>query len=432
VKSLVDPVVAASASVEDIEAVVGSWTAVFDDVFAAVVAPAFVRREPRLRARSFLLALASGLGRKNGWTVAEFAGESAPDGMQRLLNAAVWDADAVRDRLQLYLAGHLGDRSAVLVVDETGFAKKGVHSVGVQRQYSGTLGRVDNCQIGVFVAYVTGGGRLLVDRELYLPESWTADRDRCRGAGVGDDVQFATKPELARRMLARTLPRLPAPWVAGDETYGRDPTLRGWLEDHSVGYVLTVGCDQRVSTAAGRVRADDLAAGLPPSAWQRISCGPGSKGDRFYDWAWVELPATGDGQRSLLVRRSIRDGDRAYYLCWSPRPVPLAELVRVAGARWGVEECFQTGKTGTGLDDYQVRRYHAWYRHVTLSMVAHAWLAVTAGGSLPDADDGLDPTVAEPAGNRQTAKRGTRRLWTAPRAARNESGDSPCSQTRVL
>jgi SRSO17 transposase len=348
----------------------------FDDVFA-VIAGRFAQVQSRLRARGYLLGLLSQAERKNGWSIAEFAGDAGPEGMQRLLNFYRWDAGAVRDDLRGYVVDRLGDERAVLVVDETGFVKKGGRSAGVQRQYTGTTGKIDNCQVGVFVAYVSARGRALVDRELYLPESWTSDRARCAEAGIGGQIGFATKPELARRMLERaSAASIPFRWVSGDEVYGGNPALRAWLEGRGIGYVLAVACDQLVSTRAGRVRADVLAAKVAASAWQRYSAGDGAKGPRLYDWALI---GTDREEVQVLVRRSIGDGEQlAYFACHTPTPAPLAELVGVAGSRWAVEECFQAAKNETGLDHYQVRRYDAWYRHVTLSMLAHAFLAVLA------------------------------------------------------
>jgi SRSO17 transposase len=240
----------------------------------------------------------------------------------------------------------------------------------------------------VFCAYVTGRGRALVDRELYLPRSWTDDRDRCRQAGIPDQVQFATKPELARRMLERALDAgVPAAWVTADEAYGRDGKFRAWLEQRRAGYVVAVDSSQAVAGDAGASRADVLAAHAPDRAWKRRSCGDGSKGPRLFDWAAATLPADGTEpagwSRYLLARRSLAEnakGERelACYLCCAPAGTADEELIRVAGSRWAVEECFQTAKNETGLDQYQVRRYDAWYRHVTLAMLAHAYLAVTA------------------------------------------------------
>ncbi len=282
-----------------------AWRAGFDDVFARI-AGRFAQACSRKRARAYLLGLLSRSERKNGWTMAEFAGDATPDGMQRLLSFYSWSADDVRDDLRDYVTARIGDRAGVLICDETGFLKKGTKSAGVQRQYSGTAGRVENCQLGVFLAYaVPGGGRALIDRELYLPESWTGDRDRCRQAGIGDDVAFATKPELARQMIERAITAgVPFGWVAADEAYGQNTPLRDWLEEHHVSYVLAVPKSFTVGTAAGSKRADQLSALVPAAGWQQLSCGEGSKGPRFYDWALI---ATASPAHHLLVRLA---GDR--------------------------------------------------------------------------------------------------------------------------
>jgi len=366
------------------------WVAGLDDLFA-LVAGWFPRVEPRLQARAYVRGLLAPLAVKNGWTLAEAAGNKTPDGMQRLLNRAAWDVNGVRDDVRGYVARHLGDASGVLVVDETGFIKKGARSAGVQRQYSGTAGRVENCQLGVFLAYASPKGRALVDRELYLPQSWTGDRDRCREAGVPDGVEFASKPELAQLMLGRALDAgVPAAWVTADEAYGKDGKFRAWLEQRRAGYVVAVPKNQAVAGDAGKSRADALTAHAPDQAWKRRSCGNGSKGPRVYDWAAATLPADGTEppgwSRYLLVRRSLTPNGKgelelAYYLCAAVAGTEDEELIRVAGARWAVEECFQTAKNETGLDHYQVRRYDAWYRHITLAMLAHAYLAVTAAAA---------------------------------------------------
>jgi len=366
------------------------WAAGLDDLFA-LVADRFPRVEPRLQARAYVRGLLAPLAVKNGWTLAEAAGNKTPDKMQRLLNRASWDAAGMRDDVRGYVIRHLGDAGGVLVVDETGFIKKGTRSAGVQRQYSGTAGRVENCQLGVFLAYASPKGRALVDRELYLPRSWTDDRDRCREAGVPDDVQFASKPELARLMLGRALDAgVPAAWVTADEAYGKDGKFRDFAEQRRIGYVVAVAANQAVRGDAGTSRADVLAAHAPGRAWKRRSCGDGSKGPRVYDWAAATLPADGTEppgwSRFLLVRRSLTPNAKgelelAYYLCCAPAGTEDEELIRVAGSRWAVEECFQTAKNETGLDHYQVRRYDAWYRHATLAILAHAYLAVTAANS---------------------------------------------------
>jgi len=257
----------------------------------------------------------------------------------------------------------------------------------VARQYTGTAGRVENCQVGVFLAYCApGGARALIDRELYLPAKWTDDRERCRAAGIGDGVPFATKPQLAKAMFARAVKAgVPFRWAAGDEVYGASPELREWLESEKKGYVLAVACNAMIETKAGPKRADELAALVPAGAWQRVSCADGSKGPRLYDWALI---GTDREDRHLMVRRSLQPGEKgelelAYYRCYAPEPATLAEFAAVAGARWGIEDCFSEAKNEAGLDHYQVRRYRAWYRHVTLSMLAHAFLAVTARAARP-------------------------------------------------
>src|SRR6516225_4727938 len=366
-----------------------AWVAGLDDLFA-LVAGRFSRVEPRLRARAYVRGLLAPLASKNGWTLAEAAGNRTPDKMQRLLNRASWDAGGVRDDVRGYVVRHLGDAGGVLVVDETGFVKKGTRSAGVQRQYSGTAGRVENCQLGVFLAYASGRGRALVDAELYLPRSWTEDRARCAQAAVPAGVGFATKPALAQALLGRALDAgVPAQWVTADEAYGQDHKFRAFLEQRRLGYVVAVPCSQSVGPGTGYgntgSRADVLAAAAPEQAWKRLSAGDGAKGPRLYDWALATLPASEPGtgsERWLLVRRSITDpGELAYYLCSGPAGTGIDQLVRIAGSRWAIEECFQTAKNETGLDQYQVRRYDSWHRHVTLAMLAAAYLAVTAAAS---------------------------------------------------
>jgi SRSO17 transposase len=276
----------------------------------------------------------------------------------------------------------LGEVDAVLVVDETGDLKKGAHTVGVQRQYTGTAGRIENAQVAVYLTYASAAGHALIDRELYLPRVWADDTDRREQAGVPATVKFATKPALATEMITRALDAgVSARWVTGDEVYGADPKLRETLEDRGIGYVLAVACSHPVRTGVGKIRADELAAGLPRKAWQQLSAGKGSKGPRFYDWAWITLApedAGSPGQGCLLVRRNNATGELAYYRCWSPAPVPLRDLVRVAGRRWTIEESFQASKTLTGLDQHQVRRWDSWHRWTILAMLAYALLAVLA------------------------------------------------------
>jgi SRSO17 transposase len=360
---------------------VESWNDELEDVFARV-AGRFFRVEPRKRAFAYVRGLLAPLERRNGWTLAEQAGDGSPDGMQGLLCSRCWDRDAVRDDVRGYVVERIGDPDGVLIADETGFAKKGRSSAGVQRQYSGTLGRTDNCQIGVFLAYATGRGRALIDRELYLPTSWTTDRARCRRAGIPDEVGFATKPQQARAMLARAVAAgVPFAWFTADEAYGQNPGLRGWLEDQDIAYVMATRRDDEVPSGLHTTtRVDTLIAKLPAGAWRRLSCGDGAHGPRVYDWASIPIRRPFPHRRRgwVLARRSISDPTEiAYYRCFGRRGTRLRELVRVAGSRWAVEESFQTAKGEVGLDQYQVRRYDAWYAHITLAMLAAAFLVGT-------------------------------------------------------
>jgi SRSO17 transposase len=384
-----------------------AWSESFNEMFAQV-AGVFSNARVRRHGRAYLLGLLSQTERKNSWWLAEFAGEASPDGMQRLLNFSPWDEDACRDAVCRYAVRQFGDPGAVLAVDETGFLKKGRMSAGVARQYTGTAGRVENCQVGVFLAYCApDGARALIDRELYIPRKWAEDRERCRAAGIGDDVPLSTKPQLARAMIGRALDAgVPFRWVTGDEAYGGNPELRKWLEAEEIPYVLAVACNAMIPTAAGAKRADVLAGLVPARAWQRLSCADGSKGPRLYDWALI---GTDSGKHWLLVRRSLQPGEKgelelAFYRCYSPRPVTLAELAAVAGARWGVEDCFAEAKNEAGLDHYQVRRYRAWYRHITLAMLAHAFLAVTAHAARPAQAPPHPEPVSENADGETTEK----------------------------
>ena len=313
------------------------------------IAGRFRRPEPRRRALAYLRGLLSPVERKNGWQLAEQVGDPTPDGVQSLLYNYRWDADLVRDDLREYVAEHLGDGGGVLVVDETGFLKKGDKSAGVQRQYSGTAGRIENCQVGVFLAYAGARVRALLDRELYLPQVWAEDRERRREAGVPESVRFRTKPQLAKVMLERALESgVPFAWFTGDEVYGSDRKLRLWLERQEIPHVMAVKKSERLWALTERgplqVRADRLASGVAESGWVRCSAGNGAKGPRLYDWAVVEIrPLREPGQGHwLLARRSIaKPGELAYYVCFGPAGTGLEELVRVAGTRWAIEECFE-------------------------------------------------------------------------------------------
>jgi SRSO17 transposase len=388
---------------------VTAWAAGLEALHARI-AGRFFRPEPRRRALAYLRGLLSPVERKNGWQLAERAGEATPDGIQRLLATARWDADAVRDDLRAYVIEHRGDPEAVLVVDETSFVKKGAKSVGVQRQYCGTLGRIENCQVGVFLGYAGRGGRTFLDRELYLPKGWTEDAERRREAGVPEATRFATKPELARRLLERALDAgVPARWVTGDEVYGGERRLRLWLEGRKQPFVLTVSSREPLWVAdpdsgPRQVPAADIRATIPGDAWRRLSAGDGAKGPRIYDWARVPQARWPERGREhwLLVRRSLTDPtDRgyAYFVAYAPAGTDLATLARVAGARWAIEECFEAAKGEVGLGHYEVRRWDGWYRHVTLALLAHAFLTVTRAaaaerrrsGGRPRLPRGIDP-----------------------------------------
>jgi SRSO17 transposase len=350
------------------------------------IGPRFGRIEPRRRALGYLQGLLGEVERKNSWWLAEQAGEQVPDGMQRLLNGSGWDADGVRDDVQDYVIEQLGDRGAVLVLDETGFVKKGTRSAGVARQYTGTAGRIENAQVGVFLAYASPAGVTLIDRDLYLPKAWTDDRVRCRAAGIDDAVPFQTKPQLGQAMLERALAaRVPFGWVTGDSVYGGDRRLRVWLEQHAIRHVMAVKRTEPLLTMTDRgpglVPAERLLTEIGPEQWLRLNAADGAKGKRLYDWVRVPLYRFGWPANVgfwLLARRSVSDpNELAYHVCFAPADTSLATLVRVAGCRWRVEEAFELAKGEVGLDHYQVRQYGAWYRHVTLAMVALAFLAVT-------------------------------------------------------
>lgn len=354
------------------------WQAGLDALHARI-GRHFRRAEARARAKRYLSGLLERVERKNGWQLAERLGETGPQGVQRLLNAAEWDVEAVRDDLRDYVVEQLGDSSGVLIVDETGFLKKGAKSAGVQRQYSGTAGRIENCQVGVFLAYATSNGQAFLDRELYLPQEWADDAARRAEAGVPTTRAFATKPALARQLLARAFAaQVPAAWVTGDEIYGDDTDLRRWLEEEDHPYVLAVSASHPIWHDGTPKRAEAVVAALPAAAWGRWSAGAGSQGERLYDWVGVRLPfPTAAGQAQwLLARRSLSDHtELAYYRAYGPAETALAALVQVAGQRWAIEVGFEDAKDLVGLDQYEVRKWTAWYRHITLALLAHAYLA---------------------------------------------------------
>jgi SRSO17 transposase len=365
---------------------VRAWTLWLTEVERRLM-PRFPRREARRRAWAYIRGLLSPVERKNGWQLAEVNGDATPYGVQHLLGRARWDDEAVRDDLRSYLVEHLGEPQAVLVIDETGFLKKGQQSAGVARQYSGTAGRIENCQIGVFLAYASSQGHALLDCALYVPQAWTNDRERCERAGFPEKQPFATKPELARQMLKRAFDaRVPAAWVTGDSVYGDDRRLRVWLEEREQAYVLAVSGKEYVWRGWQQHQVKTVLATLPSDGWTRLSAGAGTKGLRWYEWRWLPLahPMHPAWRRWLLVRRSLSDlTDLTAYVVFAPHESSLEMVVRVAGSRWTVESCFEAAKGEVGLDQYEVRSWTGWYRHITLAMWAYALLTVLRVAHLP-------------------------------------------------
>src|SRR4051794_40743799 len=359
---------------------IAAWTEDFAALLAQI-GPRFARSEARRHAADYLHGLLSHTARKNGWQLAETVGDATPYGIQQFRYRAAWDPDAVRDDLRAYVVAHLGDPQGILVVDETGFLKKGDKSAGVQPQYSGAAGRTANAQIGVFLTYASPRGHTFLDRALYLPAGWTDDRDRCRAAGIPDEVAFATKPALAQAMLDRALGAgVPAAWVTADSVYGDVKYLRVWLEARPIGYVLAVSGKDTVAGPDWRQRRISTYLADPPvEGWERLSAGDGAKGPRWYDWVRLPLidPLVAGWQRWVLLRRSLADPtELTPYVCFAPAGTTLADLVRVAGTRWTVEICFEAAKQEVGLAQYEVRSWTGWHRHVTLACLAHAFLTV--------------------------------------------------------
>ncbi len=350
------------------------------DVAARLIGPRFSRRDLRVHSANYLRGLISRVERKNGWQLAEELDERTPTNLQHFVARSRWNADEVRDDLREYVVEHLGSKDGVLIVDETGFLKKGEKSVGVKRQYSGTAGRIENCQIGVFLAYRSDAGHALIDRSLYLPKEWAADAARRAEAKIPESVTFSTKPALAREMLKRTLDAgVPAKWVTADEVYGSDYKFRRFCEDRGLGYVVAISSNTHLFLNGRRTRVDEHVKAMPKRVWRRLSCGPGLKGERLYDWAFVSWPNPEDDNftRGFLVRRSLSDpDDLAYFFTNAPKRTPLKTIVRIAGSRWAIEECFEQAKQEVGLDEYEVRSWIGWHRHITLSMLAHATLSV--------------------------------------------------------
>jgi SRSO17 transposase len=340
----------------------------------------FTGKEVYGRAKNYVKGLLSQVDRKNSWQIAETLGDRNPDGVQYLLDRSKWDPDGVRDDLQKYVVEHFGEENSIFVVDETGFLKKGDKSVGVQRQYSGTAGRIENCQIGVFLTYATSKGHTLIDRELYLPKSWTEDKERCKEAGVPKNIEFKKKPQLAKKMLEKAFANgVPGKWLTGDSVYGDNGEFRHWLEQKKQSFVLAVSCNTYVCKDFEQLQVSTLMDRVPESDWQQLNAGNGSKGPRMYEWAKVQInsPWEEEWQRWLLIRRNLKNKEEiAYYIVFCKAETSLEEMVHVAGRRWAIEECFERAKDNVGLDQYEVRKWQGWYKHITLAMFAFSFLAV--------------------------------------------------------
>lgn len=368
---------------------VRSWSRELD-ALGEFIAPRFARLEVRHRAQAYLRGLLGSVERKNSWQLAEAAGDATPYGLQHLLGRANWDADELRDDLRGYVLERLGDDDAVLVVDETGFLKKGTESVGVKRQYTGTAGKTENCQVGVFLCYSSANkGQAFIDRELYLPEEWARDQERRQRTSVPEQIGMCTKSELAKEMLRRALAAgVKAAWVVADSVYGDSRRLGMFLEEREQPYVLAVSGkayvwagfrQHRVGTVLQSLRqGDSVLVEETGGGWRRLSAGEGSKGPRLYDWLRLPLnPPLQEGfERWLLVRRSIEEPDElSAYTVFAREGATLEELAKVAGSRWRVEIGFEEAKGEVGLAHYEVRSWHGWYRHITLALFAHAFLA---------------------------------------------------------
>jgi SRSO17 transposase len=337
----------------------------------------FTREETRKSAVAYFHGLLTKTERKNSWQLSEQAGLESPYAFQYLLGRALWNEDLLRNDTRNLSVSHLGKKESVLSVDETGFLKKGDKSVGVGRQYSGTAGKIENCQIGVFLSYATAKGRALIDRELYIPQEWYKNKTRCRAAGIPEKRKFMTKPELAREMLARTLESGVKPeWVAGDEVYGCY-MLRDWLELRQQGYVLAVASNSVVSIGRERYTVTEVLNCVPKKQWKLLSAGSGTKGERYYEWMRIKIDSDSPAgwSRWLLFRRNVKKPDEvAFYIAFCSDKKSLLAMVKAAGTRWTIEECFEMAKGETGLDHYEVRSWTGWYRHITLSMFALSFL----------------------------------------------------------
>src|SRR6266480_3782862 len=392
------------------------------DELEAEIAGVFGRRESRAHAVGYLRALASGLERKNGWRIAEAAGDARPDGKQRLLYHQKCDELAVRDRVRAFAVHHLGAADAGLIFDESGQEKTGTHTAGVGRQYTGTAGKITNAIVAVYASYASSRGHCLIDADLYAQRGWFTDPARFAQTGFDPDHPFRTKPRIALDQAERILDAgVRVAWMAADEVYGRSTAFRQLFEDRCIAYVVAVGVDFHITIRTGTYRADQAVRAVRRAAWNRRSCGQGARGPRVYDWAMI---ATTNPTHVLLVRRSItKPTDLAYFYAFVPagQPLTLARLVAVAGYRWMVEEDFQQSKGQVGLDQSQVRRYRSWLRHTILAIAAHAIHAVAAARQSTNAGPpGAAATKHEPAGS------------TAEHASPTSDGDNQQSHRRDI
>ncbi len=350
-----------------------------------VAGPLFTRPEPRATFADLVRGLLADVTRKNSWQLADHVGHRSAHRLEWLLGGARWDADVLRDEVRDYVVDNLGREDGVLIADDTQVIKKGVKSVGVAPQHCGATGQTENCQVMPMLTYASDRGHAFIDRELYLPRCWTEDPPRCAQAGVPTDRGFATKPQLVIGMLDRaTTAGVPFRYFAADAGYGRDPALRAWCHTHDVPYVMAVPVDLPLVDAHGRpTRPDRVLGAVSPAVWKRRSCGKGTKGERYYDWAAVAVtvkdqPPSSGYAHTLLIRRSVsKPKEIEFFLAHAPEPTPIPELIAVAGMRWKIEENNEQGKDLLGLNEYQVRKWTPWHRHVTCCMLAHAFLAVT-------------------------------------------------------
>jgi SRSO17 transposase len=421
-----------------IETTLELWASSLREVKARI-RPLFTQDRVAASAGQFLDGLLGPERRKTGWMRAEAAGDPGPWRQQAVLGRGRWEADALRDLVRDYALETLADPDAVLVLDETGFLKQGKASCGVGRQYTGSAGKVTNCQIGVFAAYASRHGHAFLDRALYLPRAWTGDPARLAAAHVPPEVGFATKPRLAGRMVERAIAAgVPFAWVAGDSVYGVGEVEMA-LRRAGKGYVLGVNADSQFNSWIGKPKvagtAEGIARGLEPSAWRRLSAGEGTKGPRLYDWAYLELAdleaaefgdgASGVWTRGLLIRRSLADGECAYFTTWCRAGTPIGTLVAVEGQRWAIEDAFETAKTELGLDRNETRSWHGWHRHVSLVMLAFAMLATIRHRA------NAPPPPKTPIGLARTRRASSagrsRRSAASPPASRSDVSGPPTS-----